>query len=309
MRKQGFMLPDFVPQKLRAAAKLLDAFHAIFDADPAVEAHAGQLAKDRIVVVEPLADFTVAQPLGISDGVFLFAQVLNRSFRQIAVTGVHGDDTVFHPAQQFKRIFSGQDRVAGIVIHPKVRRLDPINEFAKYIHLLGKFRILPVVVLVVVLNDQRDPALGGVRNARLDAVGGVANSIGPGNLRPPLARKHAAEFGAQCRPHVDPRFLRVDLLLAECRIRVREVRRAAEHGNTQSLVHRDLPRRRPKFRIAQFQKARVKLQAIDIQTRSQFHPLSDGHRAADAQIIHVSFGKSGEFGHELNCRWPKRQVN
>ena len=124
-------------------------------------------SKDRVVVVQPAADDAVPQPLRVANRVLLAAQVFDRSFNQIAVAGVHGDDAVLHSSQQFERIVAGQKRVAGIVVDAKVRRVDARDQVAKCVHLLGELGMLPVVVLVVVLQDERDatarPRAAGMR--------------------------------------------------------------------------------------------------------------------------------------------------
>ena len=55
------MLRDLFAQELDALAQLVDAVDAVFDADPAVEADARQLAEDGVVVVQAAADDAVPQ--------------------------------------------------------------------------------------------------------------------------------------------------------------------------------------------------------------------------------------------------------
>ena len=54
------VLGNFSAQEIRAAAELVNPVDPILDTDPAIEPLAFQLAKDRVVVVEPFADFSVA---------------------------------------------------------------------------------------------------------------------------------------------------------------------------------------------------------------------------------------------------------
>ena len=120
-RRLGPVLRDLSAEESRTAFELVEAVDAVFDADPAVEADAGQLGEDRVVVVHALADLAVAQPLGVADAVFLAAQVFDRALGQVAVAGVHRDDAVLHAPQQLQRVFAGEDRVAGVVVDAEVR--------------------------------------------------------------------------------------------------------------------------------------------------------------------------------------------
>ena len=167
-------------------------------------------------------------------------------FGQVAVAGVHRDDAVLDARQQFERIFAGQKRVARIVVDAEVGRVDAIDQVAEHVHLLGELGILPVVVLVVVFEDQRHAAGRGVRNAGLDALGGVAHAVAARDFGPALAGEHAAVLAAQRDGHVDPALFQVDLLLAERGIGMREVGRAAEHRDRQPLVLDQLAATRPR---------------------------------------------------------------
>jgi len=60
--------------------------HAIFDADPALVFILGQIAEDRIEVVEPLAGDAVAKIWRVSKG----------AFSQLTVTGTHAHDSIGH---------------------------------------------------------------------------------------------------------------------------------------------------------------------------------------------------------------------
>lgn len=60
------MLGYLALEELHAAGQLLHAVHAVFDADPAIEAFALQFAENGVVVVEPLANLAVAQTLRIA---------------------------------------------------------------------------------------------------------------------------------------------------------------------------------------------------------------------------------------------------
>ena len=51
------ILRDLLFQEADAAGELVHAVDAVLDADPAVEAHAAQRPENRIVVIQPLANF------------------------------------------------------------------------------------------------------------------------------------------------------------------------------------------------------------------------------------------------------------
>ncbi len=83
------MLRHFLAQECHARLELLDAIHAVFDADPTGEVDAFELGENGIVVVEALADLAVAEALGVADGVgFFAAQIFNCSGGEVAVGGV-----------------------------------------------------------------------------------------------------------------------------------------------------------------------------------------------------------------------------
>src|SRR5260370_403848 len=105
-------------------------------------------------------------------------------------------------------------------------RIDPGDEFAEHVHPLSELRILPVIVLVMVLDNERDSRPRRVRKAGLDALGRVANPVAARYLRAALAGKYAAVFRPQCRRHFDPMLFRVDLSPAKLRIGMSEIRRA-----------------------------------------------------------------------------------
>ena len=65
-----------------------------------------------------------------------------------------------------------------------MRRVNAIDQIAKYIGLLGEFGVGPVVILVMILQDEHDAALGGMGNACLDRFGGISDALFPADLRP-----------------------------------------------------------------------------------------------------------------------------
>jgi hypothetical protein len=92
--------------------------------------------------------------------------------------------------------------------------MQPVHQFAEHLHLLRELGILPEVILVMVLQDQRHPAPLRLRQAGLDVLDhdlqalrplSVAAAAAPtargNNVRPELSR------------HPDPVFLPLDLAL------------------------------------------------------------------------------------------------
>src|SRR3954462_11061967 len=110
------------------------------------------------------------------------------------------------------------------------------DEIAEDVHLLGEFGIGPVVVLVVVFDDQLDAGAGGVGDAGFDTFGGVADAFFAGDFGAALAGEDAAEAATEGGGHVDEALFVVDFLAAEAGIRVGEIGGAAEHGNGQAAI-------------------------------------------------------------------------
>ena len=237
------------------------------------------------------------QAFGVADAVFLFLQILDRAGDQRAVAGVHGDDAVLNALQEFKRVFPGQDRVAGVVVDAEVGHLDPLDEVAEDIHLLGELGVGPVVVLVVVLDDQRHAVLSGEWGAGLDALGRVLDAVRAADLGTPLAGEDPAVRPAEGCGHLDPEFLLVDLLLAELGIGVREVGRGTHHGDRHPVVFGGLASFGPAIAVLKIKQPGIELQPVDIERSGQVDPLAKSHRAMDDQIIHVGFGERSKFRH------------
>ena len=81
------MLFYFRSKELSASAQLVDSLDTVFDTDPTVKSGLAKLSKDRIVVIEPLPDFAVAQSLGIpSSPTFFASKIFQCSFNQIVTT-------------------------------------------------------------------------------------------------------------------------------------------------------------------------------------------------------------------------------
>ena len=109
---------NFFSQEVHAAVEVLHSVHAIFYADPPIEALAFEFRKDGIVVVQPFSNLSMAETFGVTLGAsFLLSQVLNRSFQQKAIAGMHRNNPVRNSSQQFQGIFSRKVSVAWVVIH------------------------------------------------------------------------------------------------------------------------------------------------------------------------------------------------
>src|SRR5207302_8766476 len=100
--------------------------------------------------------------------------------------------------------------------------MDAIDQLAEDLCLLGKFGELPVVVFVMVLEDQGDAILRRVGNAGLNALGGVANAFRSAHLGTALSTENATIFAAQRCRHINPAFFQIDLLLAKSFIGMRK---------------------------------------------------------------------------------------
>src|ERR1700677_296486 len=138
------MLSELCTDEPNALGQFLHAADAVLDADPAVESNASQFGEDRVVIVEPPADRTVAKALGVSLGAGLLAtQILKRSLGEGAVARMHRHDAALHPAEELERIVAPQERVAGVEVDAEVPVTDAPDKFAEDIHLLRKLREHP----------------------------------------------------------------------------------------------------------------------------------------------------------------------
>src|SRR3954462_5794928 len=147
-------------QEADAVAQIVDAVHAVFDADPAIETCLREFAKDCVEVVEPAADYAVAESLGVADGVFFAAKIFECSFGEVAVAGMHRYQPMLHASQKFERIIASEDRVAWVVVYAEIRRLDALHKLAEVGYLLRELGMGPIVVFVVIF-DHECYATGG----------------------------------------------------------------------------------------------------------------------------------------------------
>src|SRR5690348_606084 len=101
---------------------------------------------------------------------------------------MHCHDAMLHTPKQFERVFAGKNGVARIVIDAKARRLYTIDQFAEDVHLLGELGVLPVIVLVMIFDNERDASLLSMGNAGFNTLSGILNPILSAHLRPALPR-------------------------------------------------------------------------------------------------------------------------
>ena len=144
---------------------------AILDADPAREAGACEAGEDRVVVVQAAPDDAVFEDARVALVRAECLQIGERAALEIAVARVHRDDAVEHVVEQRQRVVAGDDGVRRIVVHAEPRAArDGGEELEENVALLGKLGEVPVAVLVMVFEDQSDPAALGVREQFHDAI-------------------------------------------------------------------------------------------------------------------------------------------
>ena len=222
---------------------------------------------------------------------------------------MHRHDPARHAPQQFERVVTGDGGIARIVVDAEVGIPDGIDERTKQIHLLGELGILPEVVLVVILDDQRDPQLARQRQAGADRLGGEGHALLRAQLRPPLSGERPAPAGAERVGHPDPGFLFFDLALTEGPIGVGEVGGAAEHRDYHPACLDRPTEARPGRFVCHLQESGIPLEAVDAERRRQVDPLRECHAAILHERLHVGLrkgcqtrdgraGGGGEQGHD-----------
>jgi hypothetical protein len=120
------VLLDFATDEIDAALELIDAIHAILDANPIWNPPGGfQGCENGIVVIQALTDFPMGEAARVPDGIiFLISQILDGAVEQRPVGCVHRDDAVFYDIKDIKRIFPGEEGIGWIVIDHKARVVD-----------------------------------------------------------------------------------------------------------------------------------------------------------------------------------------
>ncbi len=121
---------------------------------------------------------------------------------------------MFDLPEQRDGIFAGQQGVGGIVLHAKVRRIDPAQYLEKYFRPLRELGVNPIIILVVVLHTERNVARGGIFHALLDADNHPLHTLLAGHIRPALPRKDAAEFATLGGRGIDHCLFALDFLPA-----------------------------------------------------------------------------------------------
>src|SRR5690606_14674833 len=140
--------------------------------------------------------------------------------------------------------------------------VDGLDEAAEDLAALGELRVFPEVVLVVNLQDQGHAALRSEGQAALESFDGELPAGVERELGAALATEDAAVVAAQSRGHVDPALLPGDLPGAEGGVRMGEVGRTAEHGDTAPAVLDLASKAGPVGFVGHFQEACIPFQAF-----------------------------------------------
>jgi hypothetical protein len=92
------VLLNFTTDEIDATLELINAIHAILDANPIRNPPGGFQARENgIVVVQTLADFPMGEAARVPDGIiFLIPQILDGAIKKRPVGCVHRDDAVFY---------------------------------------------------------------------------------------------------------------------------------------------------------------------------------------------------------------------
>ena len=96
---------------------------------------------------------------------------------EVAVGGLHRHHAVLHLAQKRDGILAGEERVAGIVLHPEERGVDLIDNLEEDLAALGEFGIAPETVFVVIFHAKSDAARGGIFQAGADSLDSPPDTI------------------------------------------------------------------------------------------------------------------------------------
>src|SRR6185503_21084419 len=81
---------------------------------------------------------------------------------------MHGDDSTLDLLQQLDWIFSSHNRVRWIEIDAEIGRVNLLDNFQKDIGVEGKFRILPIAILVMIFDINDYSLFFSVSNCFLD---------------------------------------------------------------------------------------------------------------------------------------------
>ena len=154
--------------------------------------------------------------------------------------------------------------------------LNAVHQPAKNVHFLGKFRILPKVILVMILQDQGDSICCRIGQACLDAFHSQPDALINAQFRSPLSGEHPAVRTAQGMCHIDPTFLFPDLIFTKFPVRVGKVGRTTHHRDYFPMILYLPAKTGPVLFILHFQKTGIPLQSVDIQPNRHFNPFGYG---------------------------------
>jgi hypothetical protein len=123
-----------------------------------------------------------------------------------------------------------------------------------------------------------------------------------------LAAEHAAVAAAERVRHVDPAFLLRDLFLAEGRIGMREIGRAAHHRDDLAGVLDLLAKARPVFLIGHLQEARIPFQPCTSSVEASLIHSETVIVPSLQRATMKAFGKAARRGMVADCRGDSCEV-
>src|SRR5438132_136749 len=81
---------------------------------------------------------------------------------------------------------------------------------------------------------------------------------------------------------------------------MREVRRAAHHGDDLAAIFHLLAESEPLRFVRHLEVTGVPFETVDIELRAEVDPFGEFHGAVFAEGLHEGFGEGGEFRHRQN---------
>src|SRR5437762_9544790 len=109
--------------------------------------------------------------------------------------------------------------------------MNSLYQLTKDIHFLGKFRVFPKIILIMILEDESNIFLSCIRQARFDTLRSKTDAFINGKFRSSLPRQYTAIGTTQLIDHIDPFLLFEDFILPKIFIWMCKIRRAAQHWN------------------------------------------------------------------------------
>ncbi len=119
----------------------------------------------------------MAKASRIALDVFLGPQILESSFGKITVAGMHGNHPIQYGIKQGNGVIPCKKGVGRVIIDPERWIIDCSDEPLEAFHLLGKFRIGPEIVFIMILQDKCYAMILGYRQTGLDTPGGQSNAL------------------------------------------------------------------------------------------------------------------------------------